>query len=79
MVTLIERNANNLGTYWMSSYAVELGFDGCLKSSIGVIKSIPHQVALSEDILLKLKVVGDDACKVQKERAYSHLLKSVTL
>lgn len=62
MVTLIERDAKNLGTYWRCSYAVELRLDGCLKSSIGG-DGIPHQVALSEDILLKLKVVGDDACK----------------
>lgn len=56
MITLIERNAKNLGTYWSCSYAVELRFDGRLKSSIGG-DGIPHQVALSEDILLKLKVV----------------------
>lgn len=62
MVTLIERNAKNLGTYWRFSYAVELRLDGCLKSSIWG-DGIPHQVALSEDILLKLKVVGDDTCK----------------
>lgn len=62
MVTLIERNAKNLGTYRRCSCAVELRLDGRLKSSIGG-DGIPHQVALSEDILLKLKVICDYACK----------------